>query len=121
MSAYGYHRPTTSGIARFAGRAARFTNAYAVAPGSLRSFASTFTGRYPGEVSWGRGDDPRFPSVAEENVTLAEALRAAGFATAAFTNTSYFSGTPGFFQGFDVVRHAPQFKGDAAPIVQAAA
>lgn len=121
MSAYGYGRPTTPNIARFAERAARFTNAYCVAPGSLRSFASTFTGRYPGDVTWGRGFDPRYPAVADENLTLAESLRAAGYATAAFTNTSYFSGTPGFFQGFDVVRDRVAFKDDAAPIVQGAA
>ena len=120
MSAYGYHRPTTPGLARFAGRAARFTNAYAVAPGSLRSFASTFTGQYPGEVAWGRGNDPRFPSVAEENLTLAEVLRDAGYATVAFTNTSYFWSTPGFFQGFESVHGAPAFKDDAEPIVRAA-
>lgn len=120
MSAYGYSRPTTPHLARFAQGAARFTNAYAVAPGSLRSFASTFTGRYPGEVAWGPGVDPRFPAVAEPNRTLAESLRAAGYATAAFTNTSYFSITPGFFQGFDVVREAPAFKDDAVPMVQSA-
>ncbi|MDP3215025.1 MAG: sulfatase-like hydrolase/transferase, partial [Deltaproteobacteria bacterium] len=117
---YGYHRPTTPNIARFAARAARFTNAYAVAPGSLRSFASTFTGRYPGDVTWGRGVDPRYPAVADDNVTLAEELRAAGYATAAFTNTSYFSGTPGFYQGFDVVQDPREFKDDAAPIVRGA-
>ncbi len=121
MSAYGYHRPTTPNLARFAERAARFTHAYSVAPGSLRSFASTFTGRYPGDVAWGLGTDPHFPSVAQENVTLAESLRAAGYTTAAFTNTSYFSGTPGFFQGFEVVQDQAAFKDDAAPIVQGAA
>jgi len=117
---YGYHRPTTPNLARFAARAARFTSAYAVAPGSLRSFASTFTGRYPGDVAWGRGVDPRYPAVADDNVTLAEELRAAGYATAAFTNTSYFSGTPGFYQGFDVVQDPREFKDDAAPIVRGA-
>ncbi len=121
MSAYGYHRSTTPNLARFAGGAARFTNAYAVAPGSLRSFASTFTGQYPGEVAWGRGDDPRFPAVADVNLTLAEVLRDAGYATAAFTNTSYFSGTPGFFQGFEVVQASSAFKDDAGPIVLGAA
>ncbi|MDB4928529.1 MAG: Choline-sulfatase, partial [Myxococcaceae bacterium] len=120
MSAYGYGRPTTPNLARFAAGAARFTSAYAVAPGSLRSFASTFTGRYPGEVAWGCGNDPRFPSVAAENHTLAEALRAAGYAAAAFTNTSYFATTPGFFQGFEPVQATPEFKGDAAAIVRGA-
>nr|MBK7067512.1 sulfatase-like hydrolase/transferase [Deltaproteobacteria bacterium] len=117
-SAYGYARPTTPNLEHFAGGAARFTSAYAVAPGSLRSFVSTFTGQYPGDVAWGAGSDPRFPSVADANVTLAESLREAGYATAAFTNTSYFSGTPGFFQGFDVVQDEPAFKDDAAPMVR---
>ncbi len=118
LSVYGYPRPTTPNLARFAERAARFTRAYSVAPGSVRSFASTFTGRYPGDVEWGPGNDPRFPSVASENLTLAESLHATGYATAAFTNTSYFSITPGFFQGFDVVRQDAEFKGDAAAAVQ---
>ncbi len=120
LSVYGYPRSTTPNLARFAERAARFTRAYAVAPGSVRSFASTFTGRYPGDVEWGVGNDPRFPSVASENLTLAESLHATGYATAAFTNTSYFSITPGFFQGFDVVRQDAEFKGDAAAAVQRA-
>lgn len=121
LSAYGYRRPTTPALARFATRAARFTRAYAVAPGSLRSFAAAFTGRYPADVAWGRGSDPNFPALADENETLAEALRDVGYATAAFTNTSYFSLTPGFFQGFDDVREAALFKDDDAPIVRSAA
>jgi arylsulfatase A-like enzyme len=121
MGAYGYGRATTPNLDRFAAGAARFTRAYAVAPGSVRSFASTFTGRYPAEVAWGCGSDPRFPSIAEGNHTLAEALRAAGYAAAAFTNTSYFSTTSGFFQGFEPVVQTPEFKGDGAPIVRAAA
>lgn len=113
MGVYGYRRPTTPNIDRWAQDAARFTRAYTASPRSLRSFASIFVGRYASMVAW--GDDVQFPPLEESNDTLSEVLRGAGYHTAAMHNTSYFSHTAGFFQGFTDVREQIGFKEDSAP------
>ncbi len=116
MSLNGYHRPTTPNIDRFAAGAARFDRAYCTSPRSLRSFASIWTGRYPSSISW--GEDNQFPPLNDENITLAEVLRDNGYETSAFTNALYFSGTPGFYQGFNFYREGGTFiKEDHGPMV----
>ena len=115
LGSYGYRRPTTPNIDRFARGAARFTNAYCASPRSLRSFGSLWVGRYASLVSW--GNDVQFPPLELSNVTLAEQLSSAGYLTAAFPATAYFSHTAGFFQGFQQVVEEPGFKPDAAPAV----
>jgi hypothetical protein len=116
VSAYGYRRPTTPNIARWAQNAARFTRAYCTSPRSLRSFASTFTGQYPSSVIW--GGDNTFPGLEDANATLAEELRARGYATAAFNNADYFSRTAGFYQGFEERHEGHTFKDEAEPAVR---
>ncbi len=115
MGCYGYRRPTTPNIDRFARGAARFTNAYCASPRSLRSFGSIWAGRYASMVAW--GNDVQFPPLEASNVTLAEQLGSAGYATAAFNNTSYFSHTAGFFQGFTQVAEEYGFKSEVAPTI----
>lgn len=115
---YGYHRPTTPNLERFAHRAARFDRAYSVAPQTVRSFAAAFTGRPPAALCWGR--DVQFPPLRDPNEMLAENLRAEGYATAAFTNTSYFGLTAGFFQGFEKIEQGGGFKDDAPFIAERA-
>jgi arylsulfatase A-like enzyme len=110
MSVYGYGRPTTPNLSRFAERAVRFREAYTTSPQSVRSIASVMTGRHAASLVWRR--DPRFPQLDASNTTLAEELRAHGHATAAFLNTSYFSLTAGFFQGFELVQEGTLFKDD---------
>jgi arylsulfatase A-like enzyme len=72
--------------------------------------SAIFTGRYASSLSW--YPDARFPQLAPANSTLAELLRAEGYATAAFLNTSYFSLTAGFFQGFELLQEGALFKDD---------
>lgn len=115
LGVYGYRRPTSPNIDAFARGAARFTNAYCASPRSLRSFASIWVGRYASMVAW--GDDVQFPPLDNGNLTLAEQLRDAGYATAAFNNTSYFNHTAGFFQGFETVVEEYGFKAEAGPTV----
>jgi len=110
-SLYGYRRPTTPTLDRLAAGGARFDRAYTAVPQTVRSFASAFTGRYPTTLCWGR--DPQFPPLRDPNEMIAESLRDAGYATSAFTNTSYFALTAGFFQGFDVIEQGAGFKDDA--------
>jgi arylsulfatase A-like enzyme len=110
VGAYGYGRPTTPNIDRFAAGAARFTHAYCTLPRSIRSFSSIWTGRYPSHIAWGH--DTQYPELLDENVTLAETLGAAGYVSAAFINADYFGRTPGFFKGFGE-SHAPHVLGKA--------
>lgn len=110
-SLYGYRRRTTPNLEQFASTAARFDRAYAVAPQTVRSFASAFTGRAPASLCWGR--DVQFPPLRDPNEMLAEVLRSEGYDTAAFTNTSYFGLTAGFFQGFAQIEQGGGFKDDA--------
>jgi arylsulfatase A-like enzyme len=115
MGIYGYHRPTTPNIDAFARHAARFTNAFCASPRSLRSFAAIWTGRYASQVSW--GSDVLFPPLADDNLTLAEQLSSAGYATAALANSDYFSRTSGFFQGFAEVYEGNTFKAEIVPTI----
>ncbi|MDP3279050.1 MAG: sulfatase-like hydrolase/transferase [Deltaproteobacteria bacterium] len=110
-SLYGYARDTTPNLREFAQNAARFDQAYTTAPQTIRAFASAFSGRPPASLCWGR--DPQFPPLRDANEMLAEVLRVENYATGAYTNTSYFALTAGFFQGFDTVEQGNGFK-DAA-------
>ncbi len=110
-SVYGYRRRTTPNLENFVSTAARFDRAYAVAPQTVRSFASAFTGRAPASLCWGR--DVQFPPLRDPNELLAEMMQSEGYDTSAFTNTSYFGLTAGFFQGFAQVEQGAGFKDDA--------
>ncbi len=114
-SVYGYRRRTTPTLERLAAGGARFDRAYAVAPQTVRSFAGAFTGRPPAGLCWGR--DVQFPPLRDPNEMLAEVLRSEGYATSAYTNTSYFGLTAGFFQGFERVEQGGGFKDDAPTAV----
>ena len=85
MGLYGYQRPTTPNLARFASRGAVFDRAIAPSYWTLPSHASMFTSRYPHELSttFVTGLDDRWP-------TLAEVLRDHGYMTAGFVANVFF-------------------------------
>lgn len=97
LGVYGHvnaRTPTIDGLAR---RGARFSRAFAPAPVTLPSHASLMTGRYPpkhGARHNGMRLDPSVP-------TLAERLRSAGFATAAFVGAFPLDRRFGLNKGFD--------------------
>jgi arylsulfatase A-like enzyme len=96
LSLYGYPHPTTPNLVRLAARGVRFDRAFATAPWTAPSHASMFTGRWPHELSvaWNRPLDAT-------NATLAEFLRARGYATGGFVaNTIYCSYETGLDRGF---------------------
>lgn len=97
LSLYGYARPTTPELERFAARGTVFDLAFAVASWTLPSHASMFTGCWPFQlgVTWEHGLDERWP-------TLAEVLRAHGYATAGFSgNAPAVSWETGLSRGFE--------------------
>jgi len=79
MGLYGYHRPTTPNIDRFARGALVFDRAYAAAPFTSPSIVSMLTGLYP----YHHGVRLLWQQVDPDLVTLPDLLRAAGYQTAA--------------------------------------
>ena len=97
LSAYGYARPTTPNLDRFAGTGALFENAIAPSSWTLASHASMFTGLLPQQ----HGADWAVP-LSSSPWTLAEVLRARGYETAGFTsNLLYLQKGWGIAQGFE--------------------
>ncbi|HEX6201005.1 MAG TPA: sulfatase [Thermoanaerobaculia bacterium] len=109
LGAYGHGRETSPAIDALAADGILFRDAVAQSTFTKSSVASLLTGRYPYQhgVYWGsRTDDPELPGAvtsdllpAEER-TLAEALRPAGYLTAAWVQNSHLRDFMGFAQGF---------------------
>ncbi|MDZ4865461.1 MAG: sulfatase [Gemmatimonadota bacterium] len=96
LSLYGYDRPTTPVLAELAARGTSFTQAMSVAPWTLPSHASMFTGLLPHEVTatWKVPLDGAAP-------TVAEVLSRRGYRTGLFTgNINYVSWETGLTRGF---------------------
>jgi arylsulfatase A-like enzyme len=98
LSLYGYPRPTTPNLDKWARRGVVFENAIAPSSWTLASHASMFTGLLPHQ----HGADRAHPWD-RSRWTLAEVLRSSGYATAGFTsNLWYGDGGWGMDQGFDL-------------------
>lgn len=98
LGTYGYARPTSPNIDAFAREAVRFEWAFSQAPNTPPSQTSILTGLYPSTHGMIQDDD----RVPQEATTLAEALQARGFRTAAFVDGGYMAAAFGHDQGFDV-------------------
>lgn len=90
-------RDVTPNLARLAARGTTYTRAYAVANESVTSHAALFTGRYPSELAIAEYGTFALPS---GTPTLAGALSAHGWATAAFTGGGHVVEDFGLHQGF---------------------
>lgn len=101
LGAYGYDRPTSPNIDRFAEQAALFQRAYSVAPTTRIAIPALLTGRSLGEISWDRRVFPF--RMLDGNVTVTEVLRDHGFTTGAFVTHRYLGRGWNFTQGFDEV------------------
>ena len=98
LSLYGYPRPTSPEISRWAAGGVVFDRAFSEAPWTLPSHASMFTGRHGHELetSW---DTP----LEREPATLASVLSARGYSTAGFVaNVRYCGRETGLARGFTV-------------------
>jgi len=98
VGAYGYALDTTPHIDALAARGVRFADTTVPWPKTWPSMAAMVTGKYP--QTNGIRLRPRRPLPAE-NVTLAEALRDAGYATGAVVANVNLGRNFGFDQGFD--------------------
>lgn len=97
VGCYGSARDTTPAMDAFAAQAVRFEHAYSTAPWTCPSVATILTGKFPS----GHGLMMPLTGLADEVVTLAEMLRAEGYATAAVVSNSHLKKKNAFDQGFD--------------------
>ena len=96
LSAYGYDRPTTPELERWAKGGVVFETAISTAPWTLPSHAGMFTGHYPHRLSldW-------ITPLGRQHPTLAEVLSEQGYLTAGFVaNTFMCSWESGLGRGF---------------------
>lgn len=96
MSTYGYALDTTPNMTAFARRGALFEKAFTTFSNTLGSHMSMLTGLLPVTHEVRRPTDVLNP----RHATLAEALRRAGWATAAFTEDALLDARRGFDRGF---------------------
>lgn len=106
LGCYGYHRPTSPNIDRFAQNAVIFSQAISQSSFTKTSIASLFTGEYPynHQVYWGNREDTEntitSDVLSQEEETLAELLLQNGFITSAWVHNHHLKPYMGFGQGF---------------------
>ncbi len=98
LGCYGYPKIRTPNIDALAADGVLFRNATAQVPLTLPSHSSIFTGTYP--YAHGVRDNGGF-YLEPEKVTLAEILKARGWATSAFVGAFVLDSRWGINQGFD--------------------
>lgn len=106
----------TPNLAEFARQGTVFTNAHAVAPWTLPSHVSIFTGLYPSHHRVGVADDGRV----ENHLTLAKRFRVAGYRTAGFAGGYLASSDFGMAHGFSRFRD-PRNHDETADVITDAA
>ena len=110
LTPYGCDRDTSPNVDRFAREGVLFEQALSQASFTMASMGTLMTSTYPFQHG-----ASRHPSIlGEENHTLAEAFRAAGYATAAFVCNPLLGAGSGFSQGFDTYRCLEEAKGGNA-------
>ena len=98
MGSYGYDRPTTPNLDRFAKEATRYTRAYVNAPWTRPSTASFLTGYHASRHQ----TETEKSLLPESVVTIAQRLKKKGYATAGFTANGNGGSLAGLQKGFDV-------------------
>lgn len=107
LDLYGYERATMPRLARRAATGVVFERAFSFGPSTRLTFPSMMTGRFMTQIR--HKPKPRAHGAWEKgNVTLAEILGKAGYATHAIAADPYFSKTTRWiYQGFATVDDAP--------------
>jgi arylsulfatase len=111
LGAYGYSRSTSPRMDALAREGVLFEKAFATVPRTTQSVATILTGLYP-KHHRARG---LFSVLTDANVTLAEILRAEGYATWAVVSNIFLQPGKGFEQGFDAYSNPRnRFDGDSS-------
>ena len=124
VGAYGYPRPTSPRLDRLAAEGVAFDAAWSTTTWTLPSHVSLLTSLYS-EVHGVSEDGIR---MTEGQTLLSEALRGAGYRTAAFVSAPFLNRLYGFDQGFDFYddttiplrRHRESHQGSTGPALHAA-
>ncbi len=110
LGCYGSARPTSPAVdARLAATGVTFENVVSQSPKTTPSHMTMLTSLYPsvhGVEMWKETEPGKVLNPAV--LTLAEVLKNAGYATAAFTGGANVHRSRGFDQGFDVYRNGNQ-------------
>jgi len=116
MSLYGYDKPTTPNLDRWAADARVFENCLSTAGYTLPSHASMFTGLLPSEHCTNNDH----PQLSDRYVTIAEIMETYGYRTYLFSANPHISSQGNFTQGFEVAEHpwSPKFRERAMGIVR---
>lgn len=132
LGIYGYPRPTSPWLDRYAAASTLFERAVSPSSYTLPPHATLFTGLYPRSHGAQVSDDPAagvtlsqlglqadhaaVQPLAPEAVTLAEIARTAGLETGAIcANSAYLSRHFGLDQGFDTYVDTPAVRPEARP------
>jgi len=99
VGCYGYEGVETPTLDALSAAGVRFSDAVTVVPTTLPSHGTIMTGNYP--PVHGVRDNGRY-RLLEEQETLAERLKAEGYATAAFIGAFVLDRRYGLDQGFEV-------------------
>jgi len=98
LGCYGYSKPTSPSIDRFAGESIRFARAISHAPSTEPSHASIFTSQIPEHhAAWRSRGQP----IGEGLETMAEILSAAGMRSISFNGGGQVAASYGFDRGFE--------------------
>lgn len=126
VGTYGYPKNTTPTIDQFAKSGFTFSNAISVAPWTLPSHMSWFTGVYPSQHKVlnkftvkedGTEKITNLKKVSPGIITLAEILKQEGYKTGGFTGGAGVHHQFGFDKGFDIYTDDKDFGGfsDSTP------
>ncbi len=115
LSCYGYARATTPRLDAIAAESVLYEQAISAAAWTLPSHASLFTGLHISQHGTHFGN----PFLREDVTTLAEMLKAQGYATAAFSTNDWVNEKFGFNRGFDSFRWAKRTMEWLAPLFPA--
>ena len=97
LGCYGYNRPTTPTLDKFASEGMLFEDVSTPSPWTLPAHASLLTGLYPNR----NGLKSHYNSLPDDVVTWAEILKEHGYLTAAIINSHNLSKRYGLDRGFD--------------------
>ncbi len=120
VSVLGYSKNTTPAIDKLAEKSYVFTQAISVAPWTLPSHMSWFTGAYPSEhkvinkITVKKNGDEEITNlekVSPDMKTLAEILKQNGYSTGGFTGGAGVNHQFGFDKGFDIYTDSKDFGG----------
>lgn len=109
IGCYGYEKAETPTLDGLAARGALFEQAVSPVPVTLPSHSSIFTGLHPQDHQVRYNI---FYRLTPEHATLAESLKEAGFATAAFPASHIVAAHFGLDQGFDTYAQPPKREQD---------